>query len=270
MGQQPGAKDKIPFYLWPNIVSLDAPVIALVWQTCIASIFDLSVDFCALTVLLLSVWLTYTADHLFDVWNRPEKALRSLRHQWTKRNALCLRSVWICILGLDILLAVYMLPVAQIQKGAWLLLACILYTLLNQKLTRYWFPKEICVALLFSGGVHIFLNFEQWIPSFALLTTIFLMNCLLISIKDHYVDHALGDCTIASLGSITLWMTALVGLGINVLLFPASQQLTCLTIISLLFLVWLQFKKDTIDNDTLHAVADLLLLPAPIVGILIF
>ena len=56
-------------WLWPNLLSLDAPVVAVLWQFLFARCFQAPVDALAALLLLLTVWLIYG---LTGRWMRGE------------------------------------------------------------------------------------------------------------------------------------------------------------------------------------------------------
>jgi hypothetical protein len=57
---------KHPLWLWPNILSLDAPVIAVLWQAFFASSFHVPLTFPAQAALGSTVWALYLADRMLD------------------------------------------------------------------------------------------------------------------------------------------------------------------------------------------------------------
>ena len=58
----------IPWWLWPNVLALDAPTVAVVWQRFLGWAFDSPVPAVASVVLGLTVWSIYLADR----WWTPE------------------------------------------------------------------------------------------------------------------------------------------------------------------------------------------------------
>src|ERR1700704_1719121 len=72
------------FWLWPNLLSLDAPVVAVLWQILFARCFQVPVDALAALLLLLTVWLIYAADRILDA-RRDE--CHSPRHEFYRRGA---------------------------------------------------------------------------------------------------------------------------------------------------------------------------------------
>jgi hypothetical protein len=63
------------FWLWPNFLSLDAPVVAVLWQVLLTRDLAVHVKPGEPLVLALCVWLVYVADRVLD-------ALRPLKGDW--------------------------------------------------------------------------------------------------------------------------------------------------------------------------------------------
>ncbi|QEL20168.1 hypothetical protein [Limnoglobus roseus] len=57
-------RDRLPWWLVPNVLAFDAPMVAVVWQRFLAAQFCIPVPILASTVLALVVWAVY----LFDRW----------------------------------------------------------------------------------------------------------------------------------------------------------------------------------------------------------
>lgn len=192
----------IRIWQWPNVLSLDAALIAVFWQSLFAVTIDHPSSLNAAIVLALSVWLTYQADRLFDVSKRPIDQLLSTRHQFAHKHASRLWIIWWGILGINIGIAFTTLSKQQLSKGFILLAICLLYTLLNQKLSKRFFPKQLCVAIIYTGGVIIFLPIGQlWLQSISFIS-LCLMNCRLISRKEVAIDRALGERSQISFGQL--------------------------------------------------------------------
>lgn len=160
------------FWLWPNLLSLDAPIVALLWQILFARCFHVDVTATATALLVLVVWLIYTADRVFDA--RGESKLP--RHEFYRRHWRAVALVW--PLGLTIAgwLAWTRLPVLLLERGLILLLAVTLYfVFVHMAPLRSW-PKELAVAALFALGASI----TAWgrIRSAADIAIIVLFSCL--------------------------------------------------------------------------------------------
>ncbi len=190
--------DQIRIWQWPNVLSLDAALIAVLWQCLFGISISSPTTPGAAYVLALSVWLTYSADRLFDASRRPVERLLSTRHRFAKAHAPKLWRIWWLVLAINTSIAFTKLSHAQLHKGFILLAICLIYTLLNQKLSRSYFPKQICVALIFAGGVIVFHPVAQlWLSGIS-LTLLCLLNCQLISQKEIDVNTALGEHSLLS------------------------------------------------------------------------
>ncbi len=183
---------RIRLWQWPNLLALDAALIALIWQAAFAAALGYELSSNARVVLGLSVWLTYMADRLFDVASRPIEQLHALRHRFAKQHTRRLWKLWSGTLLLNIGIALAGLTRSELYSGFILLTLCLLYTALNQKFSKHFFPKEICVALIYTGGVVVFLPQDPslWLPAIA-LALLCLINCLMIGTKEHAIDAAM-------------------------------------------------------------------------------
>ncbi len=179
---------KIQPYQWPNVLALDAALIAVLWQVALANALGQPLEIAACVVLALSVWLTYVADRLFDVARRPAEQLLSARHRFAKRHARTLWRIWALVLPINVTIAFLGLGEAQLKAGALLLVICLAYTALNQKLSRRFFPKEICVALIYTGGVVVFQPATVSLSFVAFFALLCLLNCLIIGAKEKAID----------------------------------------------------------------------------------
>src|ERR1700686_3826665 len=110
----------IRFWLWPNLLSLDAPVVAVLWQILFARCFQVPVDALAALLLLATVWLIYAADRTLDAWRGD---CHSPRHEFYQHHWRGLLPVWIAVLGFTALLAAERLPPGLFLHGLILLAA---------------------------------------------------------------------------------------------------------------------------------------------------
>ena len=206
----------IRLWQWPNILAIDTALIAILWQLSLARVLNTEIDWAASAVLGLSVWLTYVADRLLDVRSREKAALFSLRHQFAKRYRQALWYVWFVLLAINLLLATQ-LTVLQLKNGSLLLIFCLLYTASNQKLSRHFFPKEICVALIYAGGVIIFMPVACPLGFFGVFTLLCLLNCLMIGAREKVIDAKMRVHSVAPLVA-ERWLTplALFGAGLAI------------------------------------------------------
>ena len=138
-------------WLWPNLLSLDAPIVAVLWQIFFARCFGVPVNVVAAFLLLLTVWLIYTADRTLDAWKGE---CDSPRHEFYRRHWRGLLPVWMGVLALAGWLAIERLPARLFDRGMLLLLAVAVYFCLIH-LGRGRIPKEAAVGVLFALGASL-------------------------------------------------------------------------------------------------------------------
>ncbi len=142
-----------PVWQLPNLLSLDAPVVALVWQGFLARESGLPLRLAGRAVLALTVWAIYLGDRLLDARD-PSAACETARHAFSRRHA---RPLWLLtgiVLLLDFLLVCLELRPAVFRNGLWPLAAVLLYlaTLHSRRLR---IPKELIIAILFTAGTFL-------------------------------------------------------------------------------------------------------------------
>ncbi len=71
-------------WLWPHLLSLEAPAVAVGWTWALAQLHGLHLTPAVLPGLGLVVWVIYLLDRLFDTWGVPE-ALLDRRHRFYRR-----------------------------------------------------------------------------------------------------------------------------------------------------------------------------------------
>jgi len=142
-------------WLWPNLLSLDAPVVAVLWQVLFARCFHAGVNALAAVVLVLAVWLIYAADRVLDAWSQKGGMPR---HEFYRRHWRAVLPVWTLALAIAGWLAWTRLPALLFRQGMVLLAAVALYFaavhVLPAALRRAW-PKEAAVAVLFALGASL-------------------------------------------------------------------------------------------------------------------
>jgi hypothetical protein len=140
------------FWLWPNLLSLDAPVVAVLWQILFARCFQVPIDALVAVLLLLTVWLIYAADRILDV---RKGECHAPRHEFYRRRWPKLLPVWIGVLGLTSWLAAEHLTAGLFLRGAALLVAVGMYlALVHSGIGMRW-PKEAAVGVLFALGASL-------------------------------------------------------------------------------------------------------------------
>ncbi|MFP4157867.1 MAG: hypothetical protein ACLFU4_09650 [Opitutales bacterium] len=261
----PGAS--IRAWQWPNALGLDAAVIAAAWLGVFAAQLrpPEHPGAAAYLVLGLSVWLTYLADRLFDVNGRPADALLSARHRLTKKYSRSLWQVWGLLLAITVLIAVSSLHPFQLRAGCFLLVACLVYSLLNQLWSKHFFPKEIFVAVIFTAGTQVFLSVPQLNLSLLVFSLLCFMNCLAIAERERAVDAQLCVHSLAGhLSQRWLW-TLIAGTCILATLSPLAPAL--LPSAAALALVF--YCRDSIPAERYRVLCDGSLLLGPLFYLLL-
>lgn len=163
-------------WLWPNLLSLDAPLVALLWQTLFLRCFHarraVPDQFLSAILLVSAVWLIYAADRALDAWRgageRP-------RHQFYRRHWRAVLPVWTAVLASACWLAWTGLPRETFARGVWLAVAVAVYFAAVHASRRHW-PKEAAVAVIFALGASL----AAWnrVESSADVFTVILFSCL--------------------------------------------------------------------------------------------
>jgi len=174
----------------------------------------------------ISVWLIYTADHLWDA--RKNENPCTLRHAFHQHNFIVLSVVWVVVasIGGSIL---FFLPLLILKLGGVLLFVVVLYFLM----LYFWAEKsalikEFVIALLYTmgifippigTGVSVQLSVGIWL--FSLYFLLAFINVLIFTLYDESDDRIDGHSSIViSFGkkNVILFTKILLTVGLMVLL----------------------------------------------------
>lgn len=244
-------------WLWPNLLSLDAPLVAVLWQVlfvrCLRARPDAGMGVLPSVLLVAVVWLIYAADRALDAWrgagDRP-------RHEFYRRHWRAVLPVWMAVFLITGGLAWTALPPQVLARGVWLLAAVVLYLAAVHTLPMP-LPKEAMVAVLFALGATL----AAWThvrTAADVLTVVFFsclcwMNCAAI---EHWESGSRGW----SVGALAA------GVGLAALLCLHQQRpiLGAAETASALAFVLLDRSRMRLSADALRVLADVALL-SPIV-----
>jgi hypothetical protein len=217
------------WWQWPTVLSLDAPAVAVLWQWMLAQTAAVPLEWHHAFILGVSVFLAYAADRWFEGWRLAPDQVRTQRHYFYQRWRWPIAFVWLLALGADVAVAIRKLNTREFEAGLMLLLPVFVYLLSHQlihRLNRWRAPKEICVALLFAGGVSVFImahpnaDLEAMLAPLAGFTLLCFANCALISLWEQSVDLAHGQTSLAlqfrgapALTRVLPWVLAALSLG---------------------------------------------------------
>jgi len=260
------------------VLSLDAPLVVIAWQWLIARTLDLPLTTAAVLVLAASTWLAYAADRWIEGWRLAPQQVQTHRHGFYQRHRRGIAAIWLAMLYTDLQTAWRGLSARELLAGALLLAAVLVYLLSHQFLHRHrrWrLPKELCVALLLTGGVAVFLvGSPAGAPrAIGTLLTAFgalcLANCALISLWERDVDTAHGQTSLAlqlQRGRFLIralpWALGLIALGFTTHVSPAERPFWWCAAASGLFLglVDLAHAKRLFGRQPARVLADLAML----------
>ncbi|HTB15434.1 MAG TPA: hypothetical protein VK752_27880 [Bryobacteraceae bacterium] len=235
-------------WLWPNLLSLDAPIVALLWQILFARCFHARVDLLPSVLLVLAVWLIYAADRTLDAWTGS--SLRP-RHEFYRRHWRALLPLWLLVLAAGSALAWRLTP--QLLLSGMALGAAVLtyFALLHHGIFQK--TKEAAVALLFGLGATL----SAWpnvrtaadIEAIALFSCLCWINCVAI---EHWEGES--EWPIAAAAGFVALAAVLL------LLFSNRPVLGGAVAASALAFVLLDCARRHFSRDALRVLADVALL----------
>ena len=145
---------RTPWWLWPNLLNLDSPLLAVIWQEQFARIADVSLGWGERVLLFCCTWLVYCADRALD-------AAESGGQTETARHAIQLQGkpIWLGV-SAAVLVVALVLAVTTLNSRAWLGGGVVLFfTAAHFGATHWWpslrsrfWPKEWHVGFVFSAG----------------------------------------------------------------------------------------------------------------------
>lgn len=193
-------------WLWPNLLSLDAPVVALLWQLLFVRCFHGSLGTLPAALLAIAVWLIYVADRTLDAWRGVTE---QPRHEFYRRYWRTVLPIWIAALGTGGWLAWSRLPGPLFVEGAVVASGTALYLAavhLAPRLLQRVGSKESMVAVLFGLGASL----AAWpgvqttsdVLAIVLFSCLCWMNCA--AIDDWERGHELRPSVIAAAGLVAL------------------------------------------------------------------
>ncbi len=241
------------FWLWPNLLSLDAPVVALLWQAFFLRCLGAPLNLVPALFLSVTVWLIYVGDRLLDARNG---SCATMRHAFYRKHHRGFLYVWLAVFSATALGIVFGLGRGYVAPGAGVMAGVLLYLLVVHALwggkPRLGF-KEAGVAILFALGTS--LPAWGWIhtPSDAFTVVLFSALCWLNCVAIEQWESGPSTLPVRIIGSVI----AVLGL---VLLHRDRPILSSAVAISLFALVFLDAVRLRISRDALRVLADAALL----------
>ncbi|WP_442507353.1 hypothetical protein SH528x_006267 [Novipirellula sp. SH528] len=189
----------------PNILSLDAPVVAIGWQWLMIFAYlnpaahkHVDSSLASTVVLFLTVWLIYMADRLMDCWRMDFSHRVSMRHRFANRWSTVLWPFWCVVLISCGLIAISNLPRELLAAGSILLGFVFVYSgaVHYCQTVQSCLPKEFIVGSLFAVGVSLPVLISRVtvsaVTSVGLLAALFVLNCLCVAKAQRPSDRQQG------------------------------------------------------------------------------
>lgn len=121
---------RVQWWLWLNLYSLDAPIVAVLWQTALAHCYRVKLLPGAQIALFLAVWLIYMMDRILDSFGPVSTSHMSARHAFYRKNRVLFSVIAIpAATALLALLSLTTIPAAIMVRGASLAFVVAIYLL---------------------------------------------------------------------------------------------------------------------------------------------
>ncbi|NOY00829.1 MAG: hypothetical protein GXP30_14030 [Verrucomicrobia bacterium] len=266
-----------PWWLYANLLSLDAPIVAVVWLGAFSRAFDSPVAWSVYAVLFLAVWSIYVADRLLDGLRQKNWSLATGRHRFVRRHQKGFVGLLAVILSLGAVITLEALPADLILAGFILCLLVVLYFTAFVRLFPQLKPlraKEFACGLVFALGTALGVNAvrsgvfnepEKYLTPILLFAALCIYNCLIIAARERCEDRA-NDPVAASVwwkqldrDLTVLGVVLLMGGGIAWLL-SGQSYLYPACLLSALALVSVHFFQGRFSDSLSRVLADVTLL----------
>jgi|HubBroStandDraft_1064217.scaffolds.fasta_scaffold64650_2 hypothetical protein len=179
----------VPWWLWWNILSVDAPTVAVIWAALFARASGIRLSTAEAAVLVLAVWVIYMSDRLLDGWTARHRTALRERHFFCAGHRFVLAVLVLSAVCAIFWVTMERLQAAEVSAGVklGLLLAAYMASIHagRERIARF-LPKELVVGFLFAAGATLpfwsramQFSWHAWLPwvLFGLLCS---LNCMSI------------------------------------------------------------------------------------------
>ncbi|MBC7979338.1 MAG: hypothetical protein H7Y36_02110 [Armatimonadetes bacterium] len=195
--------------MWPNLLCLDAPLIAVSWQCLFAACFKIQQPIAIQLMLGLGVWTIYLADRLYDAWRAIDIPNSTARLRFAKKHSPALVILLAAAASLDLVLIMLFASQRLIFSGLGIALLVAIYYLLRLGKSGNFLhriPREVLCGMVFAFGSVFTIQSSAdstfkgatFYPATFLFGLVCSANCLLISSWEQDSDFANADPSIAS------------------------------------------------------------------------
>jgi hypothetical protein len=192
----------VPVWSWANVVSLDAVAIGWLWQWVFTVVFcERYPTLPESGIIVLSIWLVYTADRLFDSLRLDRDRPHTLRHRFHFEFRGALVSAWVAVLMIDATLVFRYATGAQLRWGYVAIAIALAYVagVHVARPARRWIPKELRAGMVFAFGVSLTSWSQVSVADLGVLSlstlmagTLFAANCLSVACWEREFDFNQG------------------------------------------------------------------------------
>jgi hypothetical protein len=245
---QPFTPGRPHWWQWLTVLSLDAPLVAVLWQGLFARMLGVRLDWHDPVLIFLAVWIVYAADRWIEGWRLAPEIVRTQRHYFYIRWRWPVFAIGLIAIVTTTVIAITRLDGREFKAGFVLLIPTLLYLFSHQLVHRHHplrLPKEICIAVIFALGCALAPAVQALdkISSLILPTTLFgllcFADCALIASWEKDVDTLHGQTSLAlqwTRGLVLIhalpWL--LFAAGLIALLFTSQSMALCVAASGLL------------------------------------
>jgi hypothetical protein len=275
-----------PWWLWWNILSLDAPTVAVIWAAVFAHAAGITVRPSDEITLGLAVGTIYIADRLLDGWRSAADAALQERHLFCARHRTALLAVLVPASAGILWIATHGLTAREVKAG--LILAAIVATYIvgihaARGFPARLLPKELTVGILFAAGTTLPLwsqaatiSPSAWLSVilFALLCS---LNCLAIeyweNVRSFETPRHTASTRMDGEDNHIYWLSAALGIAApTVPLVGPSQRfakpIVAISVAAFLLLL-LHLFRNRFSRPALRVLADAVLVVAGLFALLL-
>lgn len=271
-----------PLWLWPNLLGLDAPIVAVSWQWLFAHSFEIDLPFAIHIILGLSAWCVYLADRLIDVKRHAPNEHETERHHFTRTHFKPLVAALLIAAITNLVFIISAVPPTLFASGIFTASLVGIYYLVRfyaSSTALYILPREILCGMLFALGSaigpHAFAPDSQdhlaYFLPVAFLGVLCSVSCILISIWERSADLATADNSFGTLRPYlaSSFSSGLIGLSLISLVvsfYSTTEVYMAIAISALALSVAIHF-EDRLTQPMRRVLADALLLsPLPVLA----
>ena len=271
-----------PWWLWWNILSLDAPAVAVIWAAVFARAAGIATRASDEIVLGLAVGIIYIADRLLDGWRPTVGATLQERHIFYARHRTAMLAVLVVASAAILCIAVRDLSAREAMAGLALAATVAAYIVgihASRGFQARLLPKEFAVGILFAAGTTLplwsqatALSRSVWLSMilFALLCS---LNCLAIEYWESRRSADAPAKRLSRTGNHIYWFSAALATASLAFLlagdFRILGKLKVAISLAAFLLFFLHLFRDRFSRPALRVLADAVLVAAGLFALLL-